>query len=84
MKQGMDHLGVNISVKSAHRMCFDKKIHDTKNDARDFSKRNVKTEGRKEQTPYKCPLCKKWHLTALSPQESATARAKVWIKDGDK
>jgi hypothetical protein len=84
VKRGMHRLGLDITANTAKRMCSDKKIHDTKNDARDFAKRNVKLDGRKDQTPYKCPLCKKWHLTGLNATDSAAARARVWKKDGDK
>ena len=85
MTHGIDHIGKNMPYDSAKHMCFVKKIFDTRNDARDFAKRNLKREGWKDQTPYRCPICSKWHLTSLSKDDSAQARRTAWkSKDGDK
>jgi len=61
----IDRVGTAISIQRAHRMCMDKKQFDSKNEARDFGKRGEKRYHSGEMGAYRCPLCKKFHLTTI-------------------
>ena len=80
MRKGLDRIGVNISVASAHRACLDKKKFKTRNAARDFGKRGQKEHGNAPTTPYRCNVCDGWHLTTLSREDGNAASRRQWIK----
>lgn len=68
-------LGKVYTLASAQRACFDKKRFQTRTAARDFNAKLGKgMPDRKPQTPYKCPVCGRWHLTSLTKQASAQVR----------
>lgn len=77
MKRGMGYLGILITVQKAERMCFQKRVFKTKNDARDFAARGRKM-GNASTDPYQCPLCRRWHLTSLDKAASAASRKRNW------
>ena len=79
MKQGIERLGRNFTPETAHRMCMNKKVFDSRNKARDFAIRGKKLYWNSSTTPYKCGLCGGWHLTSLDKEASAKARKRKWI-----
>ena len=76
-QEPMRRVGRTITVKSAQRMCMDKRIFDGKNEARDFAIRGQKLYGNAATTPYKCPVCFKWHLSALSHTDGNIAKRRA-------
>lgn len=71
--------GRNISPATAQRACFQKKPFKSRNSARDFDARLGKTlPDRIPQTPYRCQVCGKWHLTSLTKEASAASRRRNW------
>lgn len=78
MKQGIERLGRNFTAETAHRMCMDKRVFDSRNEARDFAIRGEKLYGNVATTPYKCALCGDWHLTSLDKEASARSRGRNW------
>lgn len=63
----------NLSPESAKAMCYIKKPFDSKNAARDAG---VKLG----QTPYKCLVCTRWHLTSLTNKEGNKAKRKARLQ----
>lgn len=60
-----DMIGRQFTVQRAQRMCMDKRQFASRNEARDFGKRGDKRYHSGEMGVYRCPLCKKFHLTTL-------------------
>lgn len=61
----MQLIGGQFTSQRARRMCMDKRQFATRNEARDFGKRGDKWFHSGEMGVYRCPLCKKFHLTTL-------------------
>lgn len=82
MKKGFERVGRSISVERAVRGCFEKKVFDSRNHARDWAARSLKRHGgdTRGTEPYRCHVCGKWHLTSLPKAAQAQARAKDWKK----
>lgn len=71
----IQRLGKDFTAEAAKRSCFEKRRFDSSNAARDFNARLSKAIPlRNPQTPYKCQVCGKWHLTSLDKQASAESR----------
>jgi len=73
----MRKIGRTITAMTAQRMCIDKKRFASKNEARDFAIRGQKLYGNASTTPYKCPVCFKWHLSSLNHTEGNKARRRA-------
>lgn len=73
-----DRMGRSITVERAQRDCFDKKVFEGRNQARDWAARAQKRHDNPDQQPYRCHVCGKWHLTKLPKEAQAGARAKDW------
>ncbi len=82
MKHRFERVGRDIPVERAVRGCFDKKVFDSRNAARDWAAGSKKRfgEASRGNEPYRCHVCGKWHLTSLSKEAQAKARAKDWKK----
>ena len=77
MKNGYDRLGRDFKPQTAQRMCFDKVPYDSRNKARDAAAHLAKTRGF-DVHPYRCQVCRRFHLTSLSKEDSAAARKRIW------
>ena len=75
MRKGMDKLGVSIALPQAEKMCLSKKIFDTKNAARDWGIHITKKYGCALQSPYRCELCGKYHVSQIPRDELPSMRA---------
>lgn len=53
--------------------CAEKRIFASRNEARDFATKVHKQIG-SDQHPYRCCLCKKWHLTTHTPEDFSGIR----------
>lgn len=74
-------LGKEIPVQRAEKQCFQKKPFDAKNKARDWGLHMQKTYGGELQTPYKCPVCGRYHLTSQSAEVTVAMRdAKATVR----
>ena len=79
MKAGIERLGRNFTPETAHRMCMDKRVFGSRNEARDFAIKGKKLyENNAKLTPYRCRLCGEWHLTSLSKEQGARSRKRNW------
>lgn len=78
MRYGLDRVGRQIPVERAIRGCFDKKTFESRNKARDWSKRKQKKFPDTATEAYKCHVCGMWHLTSLNKKNQRIARAKDW------
>lgn len=70
----LERIGRTITEMTAQRMCLDKKTFGGKNEARDFAIRGRKLHNNSVQTPYRCPVCFEWHLSALNSTDGNRAR----------
>lgn len=77
MKNGYDRLGRQFKPQTAQRMCFDKVPYACRNEARDAAAHLKKTRGYEVQ-PYRCLVCRRYHLTSLNKEDGAAARARIW------
>jgi hypothetical protein len=57
-----------LTPADAKRACFDKRSYDSKTSARDKAAVIKKQDGR-QLTPYRCMVCRRWHLTHHDPAE---------------
>lgn len=65
MKSHFERIGRTVTVETAHRSCLDKRRYESRNHARDASKRNArKYPSDKPQRPYRCTG---FHLTSQVP-----------------
>lgn len=79
MKTGYDRLGRELHAGTAQRMCFDKKVFSSRNRARDEAAKLKKTRGM-DLRPYRCVVCKLFHLTTLNKEDGHQARRRIWRK----
>lgn len=75
MKTGYDRLE-DLTLAQAKKCCFDKHRYENKNEARDKAAK-IRREAGRELTPYKCLICKKYHLTSLTAEEGHWAWRKM-------
>lgn len=76
--KNIERLGRQITVERAQRGCFDKKMFQTRNQARDWAIVGAKKYGNSALEPYRCHLCGHWHLTKLPKNAQGAARARNW------